>query len=257
MIQFQWRKHELPVHGQARRRAQLHRPGAASRGHAAGRRLGAPRGRLQHPGPDRGRERRRQGADRPRHPGRERARRQAVRHRQLRRHPRQARREHPVRPREGRLHRRHRQAHRQVPGGRRRHPVPRRDRRAAPGGPGQAAARAARRRDRSGRRQAPDQGRTSASSRPPTATSVQAGQGGKVPRGPLLPPQRVPDPDTAAARAPRRRARIWRGTSWPASPSRRGGASGVSAPRRWTCSPAAPGPATYASWRTPFSAPWC
>ena len=56
---------------------------------------------------------------------------QALRHRQLRRHPRKSGREHPVRPREGLLHRRRREARRQIRRGRRRHAVPRRDRRAA------------------------------------------------------------------------------------------------------------------------------
>ena len=145
---------------------------------------------------------------------------QAVHHRQLRRHPREPGREHPVRPREGLVHRRRRQAHRQVPGGRRRHAVPRRDRRAAARRAGQAAARAAGGRDRSGRRQEAGQGRL-----PPDLGHQPrhdpAGQGRQVPRGPLLPPQRLPDLGAAAARAPRGRARA--GAALPRPLRRRGG----------------------------------
>ena len=53
--------------------ADLLRPHPPRRGHAARDRARPPRRRLQHSRPDRGRERRRQGADRARHPGRERA----------------------------------------------------------------------------------------------------------------------------------------------------------------------------------------
>ena len=58
-----------------RRHAHLRRPHHPRPGHAARHRARPARRRLQHPGPDRGRIRRRQGADRARHPGRERARR--------------------------------------------------------------------------------------------------------------------------------------------------------------------------------------
>ena len=77
-------------------------------------RLGAEGRRLEHPDPDRGRIRRRQGTGGARHPGLRRAALEALRHRQLRRHPRQSGRNHPVRPREGLVHRRHRKTHRQV-----------------------------------------------------------------------------------------------------------------------------------------------
>ena len=51
----------------------LRRPRRPRPGHAARHRARTPRRRLQHPRADRGRKRRRQGADRARHPGRERA----------------------------------------------------------------------------------------------------------------------------------------------------------------------------------------
>ena len=85
-------------------------------GRAAQRREG--RG-LHHPGADRRRVRRRQGADRARHPRPGRAAREALRRGQLRRDPRKSRGVDPVRPREGRLHRRDREAHRQIRRGRR------------------------------------------------------------------------------------------------------------------------------------------
>jgi hypothetical protein len=44
---------------------------------------------------------------------------------------------------------------------------------------------------------------TSASSRPPIATSAQAVKEGQVPRGPLLPPERLPDRGPGPARTPR------------------------------------------------------
>ena len=43
--------------------------------------------------------------------------------------------------------------------------------------------------------------------------SRQGGEGRALPRGPLLPDQRHPDPDAAAARSHRRSARSWRGCS--------------------------------------------
>ena len=124
---------------------------------------------LAHPGADRRRVRRRQGADRARHPRPGRAARQAVRRGQLRRDPRQSRRVDPVRSREGRVHRRDREAHRQVRRSLRRHAVPRRDRRTAAGRAGEAAARDPGGRGRAGRRRASPSRSTCASSRPPTA----------------------------------------------------------------------------------------
>ncbi len=122
-------------------------------------RLGAARRRLQHPGPDRGRVRRRQGGASPA-PSRARATATgkpfvtvncgAI--------PENLVEIDPVRPREGRLHRRDREARRQVRRGPWRHAVPRRGRRAAARRAGQAAARAPGGRDRPGRR--PQAGRT-------------------------------------------------------------------------------------------------
>ena len=61
---------------------------------------------------------------------------------------------------------------------------------------------------------------------------IQLVQGRQVPRGSLLPPQRVPDLGAAAARAPRRRRRSSRSTSWRASPPRKASASTASATTR-------------------------
>ena len=144
---------------QPRRHAHLpghHHAQRADAERAAHRREG--RG-LAHPGADRGRVRRRQGADRARHPRLGRAAREAVRRGQLRRDPGEPGRVDAVRPREGRVHRRDRKAHRQVRRSLGRHAVPRRGRRAAAGRAGQAAARHPGGPGRSGRRQEADQGR--------------------------------------------------------------------------------------------------
>ena len=183
--------------------------------------------------------------------------RQALRHRQLRRDPREPRRIDPVRPREGRLHGRDRAACRQVRRGRRRHAVPRRDRRAAARRAGEAAARhpGGRGRSRSARKRPVkvDIRLISATNR----NLIDLVQGGPLPRGPLLPPQRLPDHAAAAARAARghRRSRpplhgALRG---------RGGQArrAASRPRRWRCSRATTGRATSASSRTRCSAPSC
>ena len=182
--------------------------------------------------------------------------RQAVRHRQLRRAAGEPGRIDPVRPREGRLHRRDRKARRQVRRGARRHAVPRRDRRVAARRAGEAAARAAGRRDRSGRRAPAGQGR-----RPPHLGDQpepdRAGQARPLPRGPVLPPQRLPDHHSAAARARGGRARSRaplprpllrrRGQAHPRPRRRRAGAAVAPTTGRATC----------ASSRTRCSAPWC
>ena len=85
----------------------------------------------------------------------------------------------------------HEAAARQVRAGVGRHAVPRRDRRPAARAPGQAAARHSGRRNRAGRRRQADQDRL------PSDCGDQrrprkGGQGGAVPRGPLLPDQRHP-----------------------------------------------------------------
>ena len=86
--------------------------------------------------------------------------------------------------------------------GRRRHAVPRRDRRDLAGLPGQAAARAAGRRVRARRRQPHDQGRR-AHHRRHQPRPGSRGRHRRVPRGPLLPPQRHAHLAAAAARAHR------------------------------------------------------
>ena len=117
--------------------------------------------------------------------------------------PADADRERAVRPREGRLHRRARATRRPLRARRRRHAVPRRDRRAAARPAGEAAARAAGGRVRARRRHRDRCRWTCASSPRPTAIWRSEVAAGQLPRGPLLPPQRVPDRAAAAARAPR------------------------------------------------------
>ena len=135
----------------------------------------------------------------------ERARRQAVREGQLRRDPARADRERAVRPRARRVHRRDRAQARPVRGRRRRHDLPRRDRRHVAVGAGQGAARAADGRVHARRRRADAEGRR-ARHRRDQPRPAGGGRGGRVPRGPLLPPQRRAAARAAAARARRRRA---------------------------------------------------
>ena len=58
-----------------------------------------------------------------------------------------------------------------------------------------------------------------------------------LPRGPVLPPARIPDRGAAAARARARTfRRSGRGISWRGSPPKKASAFARSAPRRWRCS---------------------
>ena len=109
-----------------------------------------------------------------------------------------------LRPREGRLHRRRQAAHRPLRAGRRRHAVPRRDRRHEPEHAGQDPARAAGARVRAAGRHAHHQGRRAADRRHQPRPADDGGRG-RVPRGPVLPPQRRDHRDAAAARAQGRR----------------------------------------------------
>ena len=110
---------------QPRRQADLCRHHHPQRGHGRRDAHRAEGRRLDDPGVDRGRIRRRQGIVRTRHPWQRRAQIEAVRCRQLRRDPRQSGGVDPVRPREGRLYRRHRTPHGQIRRSLRRHAVPR------------------------------------------------------------------------------------------------------------------------------------
>ena len=112
-----------------------------------------------------------------------------VHRRQPRRHSARAGREHALRPRARRVHRRGAAAHRQVRAGQRRHALPRRDRRPAARAAGQAAARDPGGRDRAGRRRQADQDVVPPDRRDQRRPRAR-GQGGHVPRGSLLPPQR-------------------------------------------------------------------
>ena len=86
-------------------------------------------------------------------------------------------------------------------GGQRRHAVPRRDRRADARRCRSSCCACSRSASSSGSAARQTSRSTCASSPPPTATSRRLIAAGRVPRGPLLPAQRVPDQPAAAARA--------------------------------------------------------
>ena len=125
-----------------------------------------------------------------------------VRQRQLRGAARDAARERAVRPREGRLHRRAPEQEGPLRGGARRHALPRRDRRDVARDAGEAAARAAGAPDPARGRHRGDRGRR-ARDRGDERAARGARRAEALPRGPLLPPERGPDPHAAAARAAR------------------------------------------------------
>ena len=84
----------------------------------------------------------------------------------------------------------------------------------------------------------------------------QGHQGRHLPGGPVLPPQRRPDPDAAPAGAQERHS--------PAGAALSGKVqrppaeiSWASPPRPWTCWCATTGPAMSGSWKIPWSAWWC
>ena len=79
----------------------------------------------------------------------------------------------------------------------------------------------------------------------------------RLPRGPLLPPQRVPDDRCRRCGRAGRTSRTSPARSWRASRPRRASACAASRPRRCRCSCATTGPATCASSRTPCSGRWC
>ena len=181
--------------------------------------------------------------------------RQAVDQGQLRGPARGAGRERAVRPREGGVHRRDRPPHRPVRAGRRRHDLPRRDRRASRRDPGQAAPRPPGARVRAGRRHDADEGRRPGHRRH-QPRPAQGRPREDVPRGPLLPAQRLPDPAPAAPRARPRTSRSWRSSC--STSSRRGSAGGSrgSSPEHAAHgSRPIRGRATSASWRTCSSGP--
>ena len=203
--------------------------------------------------PHPGRERHRQGADRPRDPRAVAAARPALREDELRGHPRRARGDRAVRPREGRVLGRGRAAARPLRAGRRRDAVPRRDRRHARAHAGEAAARAAGRRDHPGGRHRRDQGGRAGAVRDQPGPRRPAGRG-PLPRGPVLPHQHRLHPRA-------RRCATGRATSPPSpriSPPRpRGATTGSRAPCRRMPSPccgSSRGRATSASCATSWSA---
>ncbi len=113
-----------------------------------------------------------------------------------------ARRQPAVRPPAGRVHRRGHRSARPDPNRRRRHAVPRRDRRPAARRAAEAAALPRAERDHAGRRDAPAarrRARDRGDQRRPRAARGRR----QVPRGPVLPAERDPDPRAAAARAAR------------------------------------------------------
>ena len=159
--------------------------------------------RIQHPDPDRGRIGRRQGTARPRHPGRQRPPRQALRHGQLRRDPATT-------------------SSNRSCSAMRRAPSPARPRSMSASSSRPMAARSSSTRSANCRSTCRSsccaRSRRARSTRSAAAPGAsvdfrlisatnqnlhRAGQAGRVPRGPLLPPQRLPDHAAAAARAAR------------------------------------------------------
>ncbi len=166
---------------------------------------------------------------------------------------RDAGRERTVRAREGRVHRRARTQGRTRRGGCRRHAVPRRGRRhpARPAGEAAATARdrhvPPRRRRRAAARELPADRRDA--SRPAAARARRA-----VPRRPVLPPRRLPDPAAATARAPRGHSRCSRSRCCRAIGAAH--AHTLARTRSSACA-ATTTPATSASCATSSSAPAC
>ena len=145
----------------------------------------------------------RQGAGRPGDPLQRRDPAGAAGGRQLRGPARAPARERALRPRAGRVHRRRPPEERPVRARRRRHALPRRDRRDAAGDAGQAAPRAPGRPVRARRRHRVDPDRLPGHRR----HQRQPRRGRRrrpVPRGPVLPAQRLLDRAAPAARAARR-----------------------------------------------------
>ena len=202
------------------------------------------------------RDRHRQGAVRPAHPRQRAPPRAAVRRPELRRPARDAARVRAVRPRAGRLHRRHRRAQGPVRGGRRRHDLPRRGRRdlARRCSSGSCACC---RRARSGGSAATTTRQVDVRVIAATNADLEAEVARRpLPARPLLPPQRVPDPPAAPARAARGHPRARGALPAPGLPPRP--ARGAGGRRRRRCASCAPtrGRATCASWRTRSSARW-
>ena len=184
-------------------RRDRRREPAAQAGAAAGRDCRADR--LDRPDP--GRDRHRQGADRPRDPRPERPPRTDVRQAQLRRHPHRPAGERALRPREGRVHRRDRAEGRPLRAGQRRDAVPRRGRRHPARAAVEVPAGACRSRSSSGSAARGRFASTCGWSRPPTATCRRWSTSRRVPQRPLLPAQRLSDRQPAAAGAAGRHRR--------------------------------------------------
>ena len=83
---------------------------------------------------------------------------------------------------------------------------------------------------------------------------AQGGRRRPVPRGPVLPPQRRPDRRSRRSATAPRTSRPWPSTSSAASSGGTAGASSRSRPRPSRRSASGPGRATSASWRTPWPA---
>ena len=157
--------------------------------------------RSRHERPDPGGERHGQGAGRASDPRRLRAALPADRHRQLRRAVGRDPRERALRAREGRVHGRAVPPEGEVRDGRRRHALPRRDRRHRPEDADGPAARAGGEEDRPRRRQ-PRSRSTSAGGCDQPQPRGDGGRG-ELPRGPLLPAERLLHRHSPPARAAR------------------------------------------------------
>ena len=155
-----------------------------------------------------------------------------------------------LRLREGRLHRRRRSQARARGARRPRHALPRRGRRPLARGPGQAAARARGSPVRAPRRAEVDRSGLPADLRDqPSARRVRPRQ--PLPRGPLLPRQRLLHPAALAARAPGGHPGARPTGSWPATarPTACRSTPRCSPTRPCRASSATTGRATSASWR--------
>ena len=136
-----------------------------------------------------------------------------------------------LRLRKGRVHRRPRSQAGPARAGEQRHAVPRRNRRHVAHRAGQAAARARGAALRAARRQHADRRQLPADlGDQPAPRAVRARLA--LPRGPLLPRQRLLDPAAVAPRARRRIFRSWPSASWPATARPTGCPSTASPSRR-------------------------
>ena len=167
--------------------------------------------------------------------------------------PADAHRERAVRPREGRVHRRRRGTRRALRGGARRHALPGRDRRTRHRRAGQAPARAAGRDVRAGGLDADHPRRRPHRRRHQPRSRARDGRG-PVPRGSVLPAQRVSDPACRRCASGAKTSRCWCGRSSTAGRASLADTSTTCPGASCARSSRTTGRATCANWRTSSSA---